>query len=582
MVSLLPRHAPASKVLPCPAKSVTYVLPPPSICAICGQTRERTSLPKWTLRRIVYKIYAMKVCTSADARRLDQAVILDYGIDQALLMENAAIAARRTIERRWGVKNKTILIACGMGSNGGDGFALARLLHAKGAGVSVLTAGDTGRLSGSSKSNYKSILHLPIKIWNLGKSPETAIPSGLDFSRFNLIVDAIFGTGLSRSIDGSIAALIAGINASGTPVLAMDIPSGIGADTGEVLGSAIKADASVCFGMLKRGNLLYPGHQYGGSLYFSEISFPPEVTEDDSVHLTLNIPPPLSMRNPAGHKGFFGKVFIIGGSMQYRGAPTLAAFAALRTGAGYAFLAIPAAIAGPVFSLIPEAVLLPLSGSGILMSDHTSTILDRASRADATVLGPGLGASLESTHLVRNLIQEVQGPLVLDGDGLIALAGKEELSRNREFPTILTPHPGEMARLLGSSIGEVEIRRVETAAEAAERYQAIVVLKGAHSIISLPSGQSWINLSGNCGMGTAGSGDVLAGIIGALIAGGGKPEDAVRQGVYIHGLAGDISAGIKGEGGMLARDIVECIPEALRILPEQLAKNPDCDKITYI
>ncbi len=544
--------------------------------------RARTPLSKWTLQKIVNRIDAMKVYTSADAHRLDQAVILDYGIDQALLMENAAIAARLTIERRWGVKDKAILIACGMGNNGGDGFALARLLHAKGARVSLLIAGDTGRLSGSSQCNYKSILHLPMKIWKLGKSSETAIPSKLDFSQFNLIVDAIFGTGLSRRIDGSIAALIAGINASETPVLAMDIPSGIGADTGEVFGSAIKAEVSVCFGMIKRGNLLYPGHQYGGKLYFSEISFPPEVTEDDSVHLALNIPPPLSMRNPAGHKGLFGKVSIIGGSMQYRGAPALAAFAALRTGAGYAFLSIPAAIAGQMFALLPEAVLLPLSGNGILKSDHTSTILERAARADVSVLGPGLGTSLESTQLVRNLIQEIQGPLVLDGDGLTALAGKEELSRNREFPTILTPHPGEMARLLGSSIGEVEIHRVETAAEAAERYQAIVVLKGAHSIISLPSGQSWINLSGNCGMGTAGSGDVLAGMIGALIAGNERPEDAVRQGVYIHGIAGDISAKIKGEGGMLARDIVECIPEALRMLPDQLAKNPYCDKITCL
>ncbi len=492
-------------------------------------------------------------------------MIDDYGIDQMVLMENAAIAARDAIEKKWMITGQSILIACGTGSNGGDGFALARHLHSRGADVEVLIAGDANRISGCALNHYNTMKQLPLSLLHLDSSSDMDILSKLDSSIYDLIVDALLGTGLSRSIEGRMAVLINGINSSDVPVLSLDIPSGIDSNTGDIHGLAVKADATVSFGLLKRGNLLYPGYDFGGDLYFSSISFPPELTQDESIVLSINIPPPLRERNPAGHKGSFGKVLIIGGSPDFCGAPALAAAAALRTGSGYVRMAVPEIIASRVVSLVPEVVFSAMDGNGFLSGEHGTELLELAAISDMVVLGPGLSTSPDSINLARSIIPEIEAPLLLDGDALTALAGQEELCRSRQYPTILTPHPGEMARLLESSIREVEIRRIETAIKAAERYAAIIVLKGAHSIIADPSGKAWINLTGNSGMGTAGSGDVLAGIIGSLIAGGGMPLDVVMQGVYLHGLAGDSASKSKGEACMLAGDIIEFLPEAFRI-----------------
>ncbi len=488
----------------------------------------------------------------------------DYGVDQMVLMENAAIAAREAIERNWEITGQSVLIVCGTGSNGGDGFALARHLHSRGSEVEVVVAGDADRISGGALTHYNTIKQLPISILHLNSSSDMDILSRLESSPYDLIVDALLGTGLSRSIEGRMAELITGINALDVPVLSLDIPSGIDSDTGDIHGLAVRADATVSFGLLKRGNLLYPGYDLGGDLYFSNISFPPEITQDESIVLSINIPPPLRKRNPVGHKGSFGKVLIIGGSPDFCGAPALAAGAALRTGSGYVHMAVPEIIAPRIVSLVPEAVFLAMDGNDFLSGEHGTEILEQAAISDTIVLGPGLSTNPDSIDLARSIIPDIEAPLILDGDALTALAGQEELCRARQYPTILTPHPGEMARLLESSIREVEIRRIETAIKAAEKYTAIIVLKGAHSIIADPSGKAWMNLTGNSGMGTAGSGDVLAGIIGSLIAGGGMPLDAVMQGVYLHGLAGDLAARSKGEACMLAGDIIEFLPEAFR------------------
>ncbi len=520
----------------------------------------------------------MRIGTAKDVRKLDSAVITDYGVPQSVLMENAALAARRVAAARWGIEGRGVLVVCGSGSNGGDGFALARLLYAKGAAVTVLMAGDPEKLQGAAAENYQTIRRLPLEILY---SDETS-----DFSRYDYIVDALFGTGLSRAPEGRTASLIDALNRSSVPILSLDIPSGIDADTGEELGISIRADATVTFGIPKRGNLLYPGFTRGGRLYFSEISFPPEVAGDESLALSVNIPPPMAPRDPAGHKGSFGKVLIIGGSSDYRGAPTFAASAALKSGAGYARLAVPADIAPQIFSHVPEAVFLPIESAGWLGAEHAADLLEQAASADAAVLGPGLSTRPESVRLARDFIPAAEAPLIVDGDGLTALAGHEELCRERTFPTVLTPHPGEMARLLGSSIKEVETRRVETALEAAERYGCLVILKGAHSIIASPMGRAWMNLTGNAGMGTAGSGDILSGLIGALAAQCGDKEEgfeeAVRLGVHIHGLAGDLAAEKIGEVGMTAGDILRALPEAFREYASRLSSDPFSGKITLV
>lgn len=593
----------------------------------------------------------MKIGTAGEVRRLDEAMILDYGVDEALLMENAAAAARDVVQRRWGIAGRNILVVCGTGNNGGDGFALARLLYARGAGVRVLIAGDPGRISGAGESNYRMLQRLPLEISVLDAAPLPPLLNRMDFEEFDVIVDAVFGTGLSRNIEGRMAAVVNRINeagAAGAGVLSLDIPSGIDADSGGVMGTAVRAGATVSFGVPKRGNLLYPGFAFGGRLYLSEISFPPELTGDESIRVSVNIPPPLVFRDPAGHKGSFGKVLIIGGSANYRGAPALAAAGALRSGAGYVRAGLPAALAPGVFGMVPEAVLLPQEGDA-LGSEHAQALLEQAVLSDAVVLGPGLSGAPESVRLARELIREVTVPLVVDGDALGALAGREELTRERTergAVTVLTPHPGEMARLLGSSVSEVEARRIETALEAAERYRAVVVLKGAHTVIAggefggrgggsggesggrgelggrggarggggeaggkgggrgvgsgrpgegigselggrgvgreaggKLEGRAWINLSGNSGLGTAGSGDVLAGVLGALAAAGMSGADAARSGVFLHGLAGDLTAEEMGEAGMTAGDIPGRLPKALRLYAEQAAENPFRGKI---
>lgn len=527
----------------------------------------------------------MKIGTAGEVRRLDEAMILDYGLDQAVLMENAACAARDVIQQRWGIREGRILVVCGTGNNGGDGFALARLLHARGAAVRVLIAGDIERASGAAESNYRILRRLPLDIIVLDSAPMPALLNTIDFEGFDLIADAIFGTGLSRNIEGRMAALVRRINragAAGVPVLSLDIPSGISADSGGVLGTAVRAEATVGFGMPKRGNLLYPGFDFGGRLYLSEISFIPEITGDESIRVSVNIPPNLPSRDPAGHKGSFGKVLVIGGSASYRGAPALAAAAALRSGAGYVRTAVPAAFAGQVFGMVPEAVLLPQEGGEALGAEHAPALIEQAALSNAAVLGPGLSTAAESVRLARELIRDMEVPLVVDGDALNALAGREELTRERDKRgacTLLTPHPGEMARLLGSSVSEVEARRIETALEAAERYRAAVVLKGAHSIIAEPGGGAWVNLSGNSGLGTAGSGDVLAGVLGALAAAGMPVLDAARSGVFLHGLAGDLTAEKMGETGMTAGDVLMRLPGALKVYLKRITEEPFCGKI---
>jgi len=530
----------------------------------------------------------MKIGTARNVRSSDNALITEYGVAQAVLMENAALAARSVVSLRWGIDNRDILIICGTGNNGGDGLALARLLYARGAAVTILMAGDPGKMTGAAADNYHIVKQLPLEILRLEASPRPPVLEIIDFSRYHLIVDALFGIGLSRSLEGRMALLVKAVNEAETPVLAMDIPSGINADTGEIMGTALQAEATVTFGIPKRGNLLYPGFSFGGELYHSEISFPPEVTGDDSITLSVNIPPNLPKRNPAGHKGSFGKLLIIGGSANYRGAPALAAGAALKSGAGYIRLAVPEGLVPQIFPLVPEAVFLPQGGSGTIGAEHLPDLLEQAMLSDAAVIGPGLSTHPESVRLALDFITASELPLVVDGDALTALAGREELCRNRKFPTILTPHPGEMARLLGSSISEVEARRIETAQEAADRYGAAVVLKGAHSIIADPDGSLWINLTGNPGMGTAGSGDVLSGLIGALLAASPaampteNPSDSLRQGVYLHGLAGDIAAEAVGSTGITATDILKAIPEAFRQYPERISTDPLYSKIQTV
>jgi NAD(P)H-hydrate epimerase len=367
-------------------------------------------------------------------------------------------------------------------------------------------------------------------------------------------------------VRGAYAEVIARVNASRRPVVSLDIPSGIHGDNGQVMGTAIRADLTVTFGLPKVGNLLYPGFANGGALFATHISFPPALTRSSELAIALNTPPPLPGRDPAGHKGSFGDALFICGAAGYFGAPYLAAMALLKAGGGYARLAAPAAIVPTIAALGPELVFLPQAetAAGSLSLSNLDYLIDAAQSRDMVVVGPGLSREEETAQVVRRLVETLPQPLLIDGDGLTAVSAAPENLARRPGETVLTPHMGEMARLTGLTKEAIREDPVGVLRKTAARLQAYVVLKGAHSLIGCPDQRVFVNTTGSHAMATAGAGDVLTGTIAAML-GTGLPLDmAVCKGVALHGAAGDIAAEAKGADGVTAQDVLECLPEAVR------------------
>ncbi|MCJ7737541.1 MAG: NAD(P)H-hydrate dehydratase, partial [Anaerolineae bacterium] len=358
------------------------------------------------------------------------------------------------------------------------------------------------------------------------------------------------------------------INASSKPVMSIDIPSGISGDSGQVMGCAVQADYTVTFGLPKLGNLLYPGFAHGGKLFVSHISFPPELTASESVLLATNDPLPIPPRRPDGHKGSFGDVLFIAGAAGYYGAPYFAAMSFMRAGGGYSRLAAPASIVPFLANKGSEIVYVPQAetADGGIALENRDALLELAGRMDLVVVGPGLSLQPETQQLVRELAATIEKPLLVDGDGITALCLDLDIIRHRGAPTVLTPHLGEMARITGLSVEDIRVDRVSVLQRKAAEIGAIIVLKGAHSLVGYPDGRVFVNLSGNSGMATAGSGDVLTGTIAAMYGLGLSIEDAVRQGVFVHGFAGDLAAEARGEDGMTAQDILDHLPLAMKAI----------------
>ena len=504
----------------------------------------------------------MRVSTVSEMRALDRDAIERFGIPEDLLMENAGEAACAVLGREVGVAGKRFVIVCGVGNNGGDGFVVARRLHAAEADVKVVIIGDESRLHGAALKNRQILSRLPIKIDTLKEIG----PLPTDLAACDVIVDALLGTGLSRPVAGLQREAIERINDSGKTVLSLDVPSGVHGDTGAVMGAAVCADLTVTFGLPKRGNLLWPGFGHCGSLYVSPLSFPPSMIQAAGLQVAVNDPLPLPPRNPQGHKGAFGDALFIAGAGSYYGAPYLAAMSFLKAGGGYARLAAPASMTPFLANKGPEIVFVPQQETpdGSIGLGNKAVLVDLAERVDFVVLGPGLSLDSESQRLVRELAAELAKPLLIDGDGITAVCGKPSALANRQPATILTPHAGEMARLTGRSVTEVEADRIAVVQETAARLGAFVVLKGAHSLIGTPDGQVFINLSGNSGMATPGSGDVLTGVIAAMFGLGLGIPEAVRMGVFAHGVAGDLAVAETGPDGMVASDILQMLPAAMR------------------
>jgi hydroxyethylthiazole kinase-like uncharacterized protein yjeF len=530
---------------------------------------------------------AMFISTVERMRELDARAVSEYGIGEVMLMENAGVAAFSVIRRETVIEAARFAIVCGTGNNGGDGLVLARMLRSAGGDVTVICFGHHGSFRGAARTNYE----IATKIAAAGSKttpgfellfvdPVHTLPPDFSerLSRSDMIVDAMFGTGLSRNVDGVFCEAIDAINRSGRPVLSLDIPSGIAGDTGAVMGTAVRASMTVTFGLPKLGNLLFPGYGHCGRLFLSHISFPPSLYDDGSIRYHVNLPRELPPRNQAGHKGSFGDILVVAGAPGYFGAPAFAGNAVLRGGAGYCRLAAPRAVVPHIAALAPGLVFVPLAENkaGAVSKSNIDLLLDTANRCDMVIVGPGLSTDAKTMETVRAFAAAVEKPLLVDGDALTAVAAgaassdfAKSVIGERTHPTVLTPHVGEMARLTGLSIPEVAERPVTVLTETAAALSSVIVLKGAHSLIGYPDGTVFVNPSGNAGMATAGSGDVLAGTIGAMYGLGLGFEQAVRSGVFVHGLAGDIAAQAIGEDGITAQDILDALPEAVRRYREE-------------
>jgi ADP-dependent NAD(P)H-hydrate dehydratase / NAD(P)H-hydrate epimerase len=502
----------------------------------------------------------MKISTVKQMRELDRSAVERFGIAEEILMENAGQAAYFTILSHIGVNRKRFLVLCGAGNNGGDGFVVARKLLSSGGSVQIVILGDPGKYRGAARINLDIALALGIDI---GPFDDVEALKH-QIADADVVVDAIFGTGLDRAVEGKYRDVIDTVNTSGKKVVSLDIPSGVSGDTGRMMGTAIKADYTITFGLPKFGNLFYPGCSLCGEQFVTHISFPPGLYQH--LETEVNVPPPLPPRDPSGHKTSFGQVLFIAGAPSYYGAPSFAAMSFLKSGGGYARLACPRSIISSIATTGREIVFVPQeeTSSGTISEVNKNSLVSMSEKMDAVVIGPGLSLDPEISRLTRELTAEIKTPLLIDGDGLTAVSSNPSCVSNRGNATVLTPHPGEMARLTGLPVSKIIENPIPIVRDSAKKLHSIIVLKGARSIIAYPDGRVFVNLTGNSGMGTAGSGDVLTGTVAAMYCLGLPFEDAVRKAVFIHGMAGDIAAAKKGEDGITAGDILDCLPAAVK------------------
>jgi NAD(P)H-hydrate epimerase len=497
-------------------------------------------------------------------RQLDQKAVKQFNIPETILMENAGESTSIVIGEHIGSKGKSFLILCGIGNNGGDGLVIARKLHSNGAVVVVYIVGDPNKFKGAALINYSIAqkLHIEIKIVHDLHDLELAIASA------DCVIDALFGTGLDREVSGEYSQIIEQINQYSEMVVSVDIPSGINGDTGQIMGNAVIADITVSYGLPKIGNILFPGFEYGGDLFVTHISFPPNMIEESSLQIETNNPVELPWRHGGAHKGSQGKVLFIAGSANYMGAPYFAAQSFLRAGGGLSYLATTKSVAEHIGARGSEIVFVPLEATidGSISVSHLDYLLQFSQDVDFVVIGPGLSLNSETKDLVCNITSKVEKPLLIDGDGITAICEQLDILAKRKHPTILTPHPGEMARITSKSIPELEQNPIGLLQHTAKSLKTTIALKGAHTQIGFSDGRVLINLSGNPGMATAGSGDVLTGTIAAMFGMGLSLEEALRMGVFVHGLAGDLASIEIGEDGMIASDIMHYLPAALETL----------------
>jgi len=511
----------------------------------------------------------MKVVTRDEIRRIDKRAIEEYGISGLILMENAGLQVSLEILEHYSpLAQKRVAIIAGKGNNGGDGFVVARHLYNRGIRVEVYLIGESTEIKGDARVNLDILKKIGIPLYERVTSNDLSAP--LRYT--DIIVDAIFGTGLSSEIKNPYSDVINAINSSRKPVVSIDVPSGVDSDTGEILGVAVKADITVTFALPKRGLLVFPGAEYAGILKIGDIGIPKRIIGEEDIRVNLltrdEVRASLPPRRPDSYKTSFGHLLVMAGSPGKTGAAAMTSLSALRVGAGLVTLATPKSLNEIFESKLTEVMTLPLPETDDLtISDKAEEIIYQILPKMAVIaIGPGLSIHPETTRVVRHLVKRSEIPMVIDADGINALIGHLDILKEAKAPLILTPHPGEMARLLGITPKDIQKDRIGIAQRFAKENRVFLVLKGARTIISDPHGDIFINPTGNPGMATAGTGDVLTGMISGLIAQGMEPLTAAKTGVYLHGLTGDISAEEFGEMGMIAGDMIERIPKAIKSL----------------
>ncbi|MCJ7634721.1 NAD(P)H-hydrate dehydratase [Candidatus Bathyarchaeota archaeon] len=521
----------------------------------------------------------MKLVTSEQMRKIDKITIEKIGIPGLELMEKAgygsALLAESLLVKK--VKNRKVIVFCGKGNNGGDGFVVGRYLSKWGEKVEFYLLGKKDEVKGDALVNLKKAFSLKLPIKQVSREKE--LPSEL---KADLLVDAIFGTGFKGKITGLEEKAVQLINSSQTKTLSIDTPSGLDVDTGSVEGGCVRADVTPTMGLPKLGQFFFPGKSYCGKVEVIDIGVPQKVIDEQKINLNLiteqEVKNILPKRPGDVHKGTCGKIFLIAGSTGMTGAATLVSLSCLKSGAGMAILGIPMSLNNIMEVKVTEVMTKPLPDvrkKGALALRGLGEIMQALKWADCVALGPGLGQHFETVELVRRLVSRIELPLVIDADGLNAIAKDSSILNQAKAPLILTPHIGELSRLINVPIEEIAKDRIKYASESAKKFNCVLVLKGAPTIIGEPGGEVYVNPTGNAGMATAGSGDVLTGIIIGLLAQMifQKNQDIKKSmlesalaGVYIHGLCGDLAKEEKGEMGMIAGDMMEKLPEALKYL----------------
>jgi len=500
----------------------------------------------------------MRAPTSSEIAALDRAASQTYGIPVTALMEQAGRRVAQAALLLLGDRPARVAVLAGKGNNGGDGFVAARVLQERGLRVTAVLAapsgeyvGDAGRTMAQARASGVEVRDAP----------------GVDLTSFDLVIDALFGTGFKGEARGTARALIEAANASRLPLLAVDVPSGLDADSGRPEGPVIRAAATVTMGLPKVGLLVHPGVELAGTLYLADIGYPSQLAEDPLVRTHLVVPEMVRGRVPArppdSHKGIYGRTLVVAGSLGFTGAAALAALGALRSGAGLVTLCVPEAVYPIIAGLVAEAMPRPVDDDGGQMAASAwDAVHTAAAAADVVAVGPGLGVSDGVRAIVEGLLREGR-PLVVDADALNVLAPAPDVLAQASGPVVITPHPGELARLVNSTPRDVQSDRLASARGAASRFHCVVVLKGARTIVADPGGEAFIIPTGNPGMASGGMGDVLTGMTASLIGQGLSALDAAWTAAYLHGLAADLIAAERGVAGILATEVAHRLPGAI-------------------